>query len=355
MTTHNPEGTPTGGADATDKPDPFAAPVTPPRAHVPARGLGRTRGRRPQLDQLPPPRTGKTDDKAAGKGAKKGADKAAGPSPAESAATSDTSAERSAPSCTGAARPAVVKRPTPPKVGDGRTWEIPDYDDPDAAPAAPKVVDRSGGRRRSAVLVGRRGADGGGPESLTYRVGRGLGGVFVAVGVVAAIVAVVIAIVVINLHTNPMPRGAGPSAAVVSATAAGGGGPPHTTADCHDSHTDAATTGAGPGDTDSAPGAILAFEYAYYVQRSAAAARAVVAPDAAVPDAERIQTGIDAVPVGTRYCVRITAADIIAATTWNVDISEQWPTDQAPQVIALTVTTRRDGGHYAITAISNRK
>lgn len=96
--------------------------------------------------------------------------------------------------------------------------------------------------------------------------------------------------------TNPAERDAGPSLTEASAMA---GAP--------------ATTGAGidladcvstRGDQSSGTEAVRAFEYAYYVQRSAVEARKFVTPTSSVIAAEALQPLIDAIPAGTTHCVR---------------------------------------------------
>ncbi|MFE3194602.1 hypothetical protein ACFXHA_36740 [Nocardia sp. NPDC059240] len=123
---------------------------------------------------------------------------------------------------------------------------------------------------------------------------------------------------------------------------------PHATAGCFTTITGDAVTGAGPGDPATGPGAILGFEWAYYSDRSGARAREWVTADAQVPTAETIQAGIDSMPVDTKYCVHITRS---ASDTWNVTLSEQYPTDPTPQQWAQTITTTATGGRVLITEI----
>ncbi|MGN2638486.1 hypothetical protein ACTD5D_20380 [Nocardia takedensis] len=108
--------------------------------------------------------------------------------------------------------------------------------------------------------------------------------------------------------------------------------------------------GAGRGDTDSGPGAILAFEAAYYLDRSGVKARESAVVDAALPSAAAIQAGIDSVPAGTTHCVRITPA---GPDRWLVDLSEQRP-DQPAQLHRQSVTTTGIGGRVLITGITAR-
>lgn len=112
-------------------------------------------------------------------------------------------------------------------------------------------------------------------------------------------------------------------------------------------------SGTDPGGTGSGPDAILAFEYAYYAERSGYRARAVVAPDAAVSPAEQIQRGINQVPVGTRYCVRITRAGDSPAgqDRWEVRLTQQFPGEET-NTFTQFITTRTGADQTLITGIT---
>ncbi|WP_280277864.1 hypothetical protein [Nocardia wallacei] len=117
---------------------------------------------------------------------------------------------------------------------------------------------------------------------------------------------------------------------------------------CEQRRTADVVSGTDPGGTGNGPDAILAFERAYYVQRSGFAARAVVADDATVPAAEQIQRGINQVPVGTRYCVQITRAG--EEGQWEVRLTQQTP-DDPPQSFTQTVITKTVANRTLISAI----
>ncbi|MEV0684754.1 hypothetical protein AB0I35_12905 [Nocardia sp. NPDC050378] len=111
-------------------------------------------------------------------------------------------------------------------------------------------------------------------------------------------------------------------------------------------------TGFGPGDTSSGPGAILGFNYAYYVQRSAEQARRFVTADALVGPGDRLQAGIDAVPAGTRHCVTISPLVRVGdADLWAVTVTEYHPGSErfAPRQL---ITTRTLGGATLVSAIA---
>ncbi|RDI51727.1 hypothetical protein [Nocardia mexicana] len=117
---------------------------------------------------------------------------------------------------------------------------------------------------------------------------------------------------------------------------------------CEQRRTADIISGTDPGGTGNGPDAILAFERAYYVQRSGFAARAVVADTADVPAAEQIQRGINQVPVGTRYCVHITRSG--GEGQWEVKLTQQLP-DEPPKSFTQIVTTRTISNRTLITAI----
>jgi hypothetical protein len=138
------------------------------------------------------------------------------------------------------------------------------------------------------------------------------------------------------------------SAAAPTATAAGSTSTAET--ECPTRIQGDTVISADRGGTSSGPEAILAFETGYYIDRSAAKARAVTTPDAALPAAEVIQSGIDSVPRGTTHCVRITPA---GPDTWAVELTERRP-GAAPAVYPQTITTTNRDGHVLITGITAR-
>ncbi|MEU0870529.1 hypothetical protein [Nocardia brasiliensis] len=123
---------------------------------------------------------------------------------------------------------------------------------------------------------------------------------------------------------------------------------------CEQRRTPDIVSGTDPGGTANGPDAILAFEYAYYVERSGYRARAVVADNAIVSPADQIQRGINQTPVGTRYCVLVTRAkdgdDGLAH--WEVKLTEQYPGEQ-PRTFTQLITTRTLASRTLITAIAS--
>ena len=102
---------------------------------------------------------------------------------------------------------------------------------------------------------------------------------------------------------------------------------------------------------------VVRFEQAYYVQRSGAAAYALVAPrvpETAVRSAADIQRGIDTVPTGTSFCAAMSANSAgPAAGVVDVDVHERRPDGTSyvwPQTFHLTT-----GSNPQILSITSRK
>jgi|GEM_PF-3151754 len=147
------------------------------------------------------------------------------------------------------------------------------------------------------------------------------------------------------LHHRGAARAARPAASPVRLTGATTG----TTLVCPTERSGAALRGAAPGGTGSGPEAIMWFEHAYYVERSAGRALEVAAPGAAISPAGEIQRGIDSVPPGTAYCVVVAPA---GADTYAVQITEQRPGGAPATYDKQTVTTTVAGGRTLITGIA---
>ena len=118
---------------------------------------------------------------------------------------------------------------------------------------------------------------------------------------------------------------------------------------CVESRNDGAVTGNGPGGTADGTEVILAFDHAYYVERSGAKARDVVTADAPMGSAETIQRGIDSLPEGTEHCLTISP---IEPGRYAVTLTEQRPDGSTHQYRQVVTTTDRDGRTY-ITSIGD--
>ncbi|MEU6558448.1 hypothetical protein [Nocardia nova] len=107
--------------------------------------------------------------------------------------------------------------------------------------------------------------------------------------------------------------------------------------------------GADTGGTMSGPDAIMWFQHAFYVERSAARALEVVAPGATVSPATVIQRGIESVPPGTGYCVRVVTLD---DNRYSVEVTERRPGTAPATYDKQLVTTAVVGGRTLITGIA---
>jgi len=236
--------------------------------------------------------------------------------------------------------PVAPPHPMPPREYD--------YGDPGNAALVPKIIDRTGTNAGSRLRRAR-------PRTGDAPPNRDK---IVSVLILAGVAIVVVSVILTVLHTGkhrhpgmlaaPQPTPVGAASAQASASAQPGA---VATADCEQRHDADVVSGTDPGGTGSAPDAILAFERAYYVQRSGSAAHAVVAPDAKVPAADQIQRGINLVPVGTRYCVQITRGSP-DGTQWEVRLTQQKPTEQ-PKTFTQIVTTSTIADRTLIAAIAD--
>lgn len=100
------------------------------------------------------------------------------------------------------------------------------------------------------------------------------------------------------------------------------------------------------GDQKSGAGVIRAFQYAYYVRRDGAAARALAAPSTTVVDGPALQTFIDALPQGTSYCLTVSEID---SELYVTRLTEMRP-GQPPQPITQTISTKEIDGTWFVEA-----
>ena len=100
-------------------------------------------------------------------------------------------------------------------------------------------------------------------------------------------------------------------------------------------------TGSGPGSLGSPAGAVLAFDHAYYVDRSAEKAFAAVAPSSRMTEEQLRVDGIDRLAEDTTHCVQVSE---LAPTLLEVELTE-FPPESDPVVIRqrIRVTENADG------------
>ncbi|MFD0360250.1 hypothetical protein ACFQZZ_02165 [Nocardia sp. GCM10030253] len=114
-----------------------------------------------------------------------------------------------------------------------------------------------------------------------------------------------------------------------------GGGP-----GCEATRSEQLVRGNGIGSTTTGPEVILAFQHAYYVERSGEAARAVTTPDASVPRVEVIDAGIASIPPDSRHCVLIVPMN---DGRFDVVITESRPNATVRTYRQIVSVADRDG------------
>ncbi|WP_194825755.1 hypothetical protein [Nocardia sp. XZ_19_231] len=179
-------------------------------------------------------------------------------------------------------------------------------------------------------------------------------------GIIGAVVFVVLLGLAATIFLGPADKPITTAQAAVSGTRATTSTvvpplPAHALSGCESFRTPSITISAERGDTASPEGAILGFEYSYYVDRDAAKARSFVTDNAHVGNASALAEGIGSLPLDVKYCVHITKADAADATLWNVTIHQKWPGDATTEKINQVMrTTEVAPGRHRITSIDHR-
>lgn len=107
--------------------------------------------------------------------------------------------------------------------------------------------------------------------------------------------------------------------------------------------------GAGPGSLDTPAGAVLAFDHAYYVERSAAKAFEAVSPSSRMTEEQLRVEGVERVPEGTTHCVE---ARELSPTLLEVDLTE-YPPEADPVLIRQRVRLAENPeGTWGIVSIT---
>ncbi|MGF7122698.1 hypothetical protein [Rhodococcus sp. BE178] len=116
---------------------------------------------------------------------------------------------------------------------------------------------------------------------------------------------------------------------------------------CADSVADGRSVGRGPGSVDDGPGAIRAFDHAYYVDRDGGRVASLMLTPNAVPD---IQKWIDEVPLGTEHCV--TVVPTADPNVFEVDLGLRSPTG-SDGVIRQRVTVAPSPAGFKIAKVED--
>ncbi|WP_241031871.1 hypothetical protein [Rhodococcus koreensis] len=97
------------------------------------------------------------------------------------------------------------------------------------------------------------------------------------------------------------------------------------------------------GDQKSGAGVIAAFNHAYYSQRNGEAARGLATPTSSVLPGPELQKVIDAVPIGTNYCLRTVE---LSNGVYLVDLSVMQPAQPVKRGTQTVTTHKVDGRWY---------
>ncbi|KZO59774.1 hypothetical protein A2U19_05480 [Dietzia maris] len=107
--------------------------------------------------------------------------------------------------------------------------------------------------------------------------------------------------------------------------------------------------GAGPGSLDTPAGAVLAFDHAYYAERSAEKAFEAVAPSSRMTEERLRVEGVERVAEGTTHCVE---ARELTPTLLEVDLTE-YPPEADPVLIRQRVRLAENpDGTWGIVSIT---
>lgn len=107
--------------------------------------------------------------------------------------------------------------------------------------------------------------------------------------------------------------------------------------------------GSGPGSLETPAGAVLAFDHAYYAERSAQKAFEAVSPESRMTEARLRQEGVEQVAEGTTHCVDVTE---ISPTLLEVTLTES-PPDAEPVEIRQRVRVEESpDGTWGIVSIT---
>lgn len=121
-------------------------------------------------------------------------------------------------------------------------------------------------------------------------------------------------------------------------------------AECAAAEESDGVVGDGPGSLDSPAGAVLAFDHAYYVDRSAEKAFEAVSPSSRMSEEQVRTEGIDRVPEGTTHCVEVAE---LSPTLLDVTLTEFPPDDEPPIEIRQRIRVAEESdGTWGIVSIT---
>ena len=108
-------------------------------------------------------------------------------------------------------------------------------------------------------------------------------------------------------------------------------------------------SGAGPGSLDTPAETVLAFDHAYYAERSAEKAFEAVSPSSRMTEEQLRVDGVDALAEGTGHCVQISE---LSPTLLEVELTE-YPPDADPVLIRQRIRVAENpDGTWGIVSIT---
>lgn len=118
---------------------------------------------------------------------------------------------------------------------------------------------------------------------------------------------------------------------------------------CEASDEGGRVTGSGPGTLDTPAGTVLAFDHAYYVDRSAEKAFEAVSASSRMTEEQLRVDGIDELVEGTTHCVEVSE---LAPTLLAVHLTE-FPPEAEPVVIRQHIRVAENSdGTWGIVSIT---
>ncbi|MFM1724437.1 MULTISPECIES: hypothetical protein [Rhodococcus] len=163
--------------------------------------------------------------------------------------------------------------------------------------------------------------------------------------VVGAVTAVVVTAGGRETAGSAVPVAGSSTAALAQDTAAVA--PGTSTAWCADAVSEGRSVGSGPGTVDNGPGAIRAFDHAYYAERDGARVASLMVTPNPVPE---IQKWIDDVPVGTEHCVTI--ASTPDPNAYEVDLRLRMP-DGTDGTIRQRITVAASPAGFKVATVED--
>ncbi|HIW69384.1 MAG TPA: hypothetical protein H9878_14910 [Candidatus Dietzia merdigallinarum] len=118
---------------------------------------------------------------------------------------------------------------------------------------------------------------------------------------------------------------------------------------CEESDEQGRVTGSGPGTLATPSGTVLAFDHAYYVDRSAEKAFEAVSSSSRMNEEQLRVEGIDQLAEGTTHCVQVSE---LAPTLLAVDLTEFPPAGESVLIRQHIRVAENSDGTWGIVSIT---